>query len=196
MYNIRKTDLTQNRCCLFLVSFQEEVPLASSWQKVRLVIFRQKMCTVSRTLLMLRYPLFCPFPFFLLFLLRVFLFFLFTPSRENAKREGLSQTKSTKRQRRKVPSAAGIRRCAFCILFAFVSVLQAIVLSRRAFMGAAAATSEAPDHQAGGIRFTHRKDVTSTNQRRWQIKTTATGAGSSAAGATETAVPPFPPPPP
>ena len=107
MYNIRKTDLTQNRCCLFLVSSQEEVSLASSWQKVRLVIFRQKMCTVSRPLLMLRYPFFCRFPFFLLFLLRVFLFFLFTPSRENEKREGLFFTNKV----HNAPKEESTKRC-------------------------------------------------------------------------------------
>ena len=64
------------------------------------------------------------------------------------------------RQRRKRSHAAVIRRCAFCTVFTFVSVLKTIVLSRSAFPVAAAAagTREAPD-QRGGIRLTHRREI-------------------------------------
>jgi hypothetical protein len=73
-----------------------------------------------------------------------------------------------------------------------------VVVSRSIFsVAAAAATREAPD-QRGGIKFTLRKNATSIDQRRRQIKVTETG--SFAAGATEkeavaAILLPIPPPP-
>jgi len=106
------------------------------------------------------------------------------------------------RQRRKRRRADGKRRfCASCTFFTFLSVLGTVLTSRNAFSvtAAAAAAARAAPEQSGGIRFTHRKDATSANQRLRQIKMVA-GLGSSAASAEidAAAAPPLliPPPPP
>lgn len=91
------------------------------------------------------------------------------------------------------------RHTLFRTLFIFLLVLGTVVVSRSIFsVAAAAATREAPD-QRGGIKFTLRKNATSIDQRRRQIKVTDTG--SFAAGATEkeavaAILLPIPPPPP